>query len=146
MARSPKKKQEESQDQHADQNEQKLPAESEGSEPTRSGPTFRPRVDILETDAGLVIMADMPGATPEGLDIMLERRQLTIRANVEDHAPEGMSPLYLEYGIGDWERSFTLSRDFDMEKIEASFRNGVLTLNLPKAPELESKRIQVKAG
>ena len=91
-------------------------------------------------------MADMPGATPESVDIMLERRQLTIRADVEDHAPEGMSPLYLEYGIGDWERSFTLSRDFDMEKIEASFSNGVLTLNFPKAPELESKRIQVKAG
>jgi HSP20 family protein len=146
MTRRPKKKQEAYQDQNAEQDEQKLPAESEGGEPTRSRPTFRPRVDILETDAGLVLIADMPGATPESVEIMLEHRQLTIRADVEDHAPEGMSALYLEYEVGDWERSFTLSREFDMEKIEAALKDGVLTVTLPKAPEMEAKRIQVSAG
>lgn len=146
MTRRPKKKQEAYQDQNAEQEEQKLPAENSGGEPTRSRPTFRPRVDILETQAGLFLMADMPGATEESVEITLEKRQLTIRADVEDHAPEGMSALYLEYDVGDWERSFTLSREFDMEKIKAALKDGVLTVTLPKAPEMEAKRIQVNAG
>jgi HSP20 family protein len=146
MARQSKKTQNTPQEQQAQDDERKLPVESEGSESTRSRPTFRPRVDILESEGGLTIVADVPGATSESVNIMLERRQLTIRADVEDHAPEGMSALYLEYEIGDWERSFTLSRDFDMERIEATLKDGVLMVNLPRAPELESKRIQVKAG
>jgi HSP20 family protein len=146
MARQSKKTQNTPQEQQAQDDERKLPVESEGSESTRSRPTFRPRVDILDSEGGLTIVADVPGATSESVNIMLERRQLTIRADVEDHAPEGMSALYLEYEIGDWERSFTLSRDFDMERIEATLKDGVLMVNLPRAPELESKRIQVKAG
>ena len=146
MARRPRKTHESYQDQDTEQEKQKLPAEREGAEPTRARPSFHPRVDILETDAGMTILADVPGTTPDGISITLERRQLTIHASVADHSPEGMSPLYLEYEVGDWERSFTLSRDFDMEKIEAALKNGVLTLTLPRAPEHEAKRIQVKAG
>ena len=146
MSRGSKKKQEANQDQDAEQDEQKLPAESKGGEPTRSRQTFRPRVDILESDAGLVLMADMPGTTSESVEITLEQRQLTIRADVEDHAPEGMNAIHLEYEVGDWERSFTLSREFDMEKIDANLKDGVLTVTLPKAPEMEAKRIQVNTG
>ena len=140
------KDQEHFRDQNAGQGEQKVPAESEGVERTRSRPTFRPRVDILESDAGLVLMADVPGATPDGLDIVLDRGQLTIRAHVDDRPPEGMSAIYREYDLGDWERSFALSGEVDVEKIRADLKNGVLTLTLPKAPEPETKRIQVKAG
>jgi HSP20 family molecular chaperone IbpA len=147
MARRSKKTQDanqEQQDQQASEDERKLPAESEGGEPTRTGPTFRPRVDIAETEAGLIILADMPGATPDSVSIMLERRQLTIRGEVENRRPEGMSALYLEYDIGAWERSFTLSGGFDVEKIEACLTDGVLMLTLPKAREPEAKRIQIK--
>ena len=140
------KDREPTQDQKAGQGERKVPTESEGVERTRSRPTFRPRVDILESDAGLVLIADMPGATSEGLDIVLDRGQLTIRAHVDDGPPEGMSAIYREYDLGDWERSFTLSGDVDVEKIKADLKNGVLTIALPKAPEPETKRIQVKAG
>lgn len=124
----------------------KLPAEQEGGERTRARPTFRPRCDIAETERGLVLVADMPGASAEGLDISLERRELTIRAEVEDHPPEDMSPLYREYEVGDYERRFTLSGDFDADAIEASLANGVLTLTVPKAAEPEAKRIAVKAS
>ena len=125
----------------------KLPAERQGGgEPTRARATFRPRVDIAETEKGLVLMADMPGATPEALDIQIERRELTIRAAVEDHAPEGMSPLYREYQVGDYERRFQLAGDFDVDAIEARLADGVLTLTIPKAAEPEAKRIEVRAG
>ena len=129
-----------------DDERSKLPAEQNGGEPTRSRPTFRPRCDILETEKGLLLIADVPGAKPGGLDIRLERRELTIRAEVEDDAPEGMSPLYREYRIGDYERRFTLTGDFDTDHISAELSNGVLTLVLPKVDEPESKRIEVRAG
>ena len=142
----PDKEQQGYRDQGVEGGEQKLPAGGGVGERTRARPAFRPRVDIFDSDAGLVLVADIPGAGPEDLEITLEQGQLTIRADVKEHAPEGMSELYREYEIGDWECSFTLSRDFDMEKIEADLQDGVLTVTLPKAPEPEAKRIQVKAG
>jgi HSP20 family protein len=129
-----------------DQAEQKMPAEPEGGERTRSGRTFRPRVDIYETDRGLMLLADVPGATPEGLTITLDRRALNVHAKVEDHAPEGYSPIYQEYQIGDFECDFTLSGDFDADKIEASLTSGVLRLMVPRAEQVEARTIKITAG
>src|SRR4029453_12138449 len=84
----------------AEPNEQKVPVEQEGGgERTRSRLTFRPRVDIYETESGLMLLADVPGAKPEGLTIMLERRVLIIRAEVEEHAPAGYSPRWVTLNV-----------------------------------------------
>ena len=130
----------------SDQTEQKRPAEPQGGERTRSGRTFRPRVDIRETEVGLMLLADVPGAKPEGLTITLDRRALNVHAAVEDHAPEGYSPIYQEYQIGDFECDFTLSGDFDADRIEASLTNGVLRLMVPRAEQAEARTIKIKAG
>jgi HSP20 family molecular chaperone IbpA len=124
----------------------KVPAEQSGSEPTRSRPSFRPRVDIYETEKGLVLLADLPGAKAEAIEIGLERRELTLRAPVEDAAPEGLSPLYREYAVGDYERRFQLSGDFDTEAIEARYSDGVLKLTIPTAPQAQARRIEIAAG
>lgn len=130
-----------------EQGEAKLPAEQEGGEPTRSRLSFRPRVDIYETEEGLVLLADMPGARPDGVDVNLDRRELTIRACVEEEdEPDQMSIIHREYQVGDFERRFQLAGDFDIEKIEAKLTNGVLHLKLPKAPQPEAKRIEVRSG
>ena len=129
-----------------EQAEQKFPAEQGGGERTRSRRTFRPRVDIYETEQGLMLLADVPGAKPDGLDITLERRVLSIRADVEDHAPEGYSPVYQEYEVGDFECQFTLSGDFDAEHIEAKLVDGVLRLTIPRAPQAQARKIEVKAA
>ena len=127
--------------------DQKLPAEPQpGGERTRSARTFRPRVDIYETERGLMLLADMPGAKPEGLTITLDRRALNVHAQVEDHAPEGYSPIYQEYQIGDFECDFTLSGDFDADKIEANLTNGVLRLTVPRAAQVEARTIKIAAG
>src|SRR3954464_14552949 len=84
-------------------NGQKTPVEQQGGERTRSRLTFRPRVDIYETESGLRLLADVPGAKPEGLTITLERRVLSVRAEVEEHAPAGYSPIYQEYQVGDFD-------------------------------------------
>jgi HSP20 family molecular chaperone IbpA len=125
---------------------QKMPAEQGRGERTRARRTFRPQVDIYETEQGLMLLADVPGAKPEGLEITLERHVLTIRAEVEDHAPEGYSPVYQEYEVGDFECQFTLSGDFDTEKIEANLVDGVLRLTIPRAAEAAPRTIKVKAA
>jgi HSP20 family protein len=123
----------------------KLPAQQEGGERTRERPVFRPRIDIYETDQGLVLAADLPGVKPQSLDVQLENRILTIHGRVEDDAPEGYGRLYQEYEIGDFERQFTLAGDFDAEKVTANLENGVLRLTIPRAPEPQARRIDVKA-
>ena len=127
-------------------NEQKMPVEQEGGERTRSRLTFRPRVDIYETESGLMLLADVPGAKPEGLTITLERRVLSVRAEVEEHAPEGYSPIYQEYQVGDFECEFTLSGDFDPDRIEAGLNDGVLRLTIPRAEQAAARTIKITAG
>src|SRR5215207_7229244 len=95
---------------------EKTPIEQSQGERTRSRLTFRPRVDIYETESGLMLLADVPGAKPEGLTITLERRVLSVRAEVEEHTPDGYSPIYQEYQVGNFECEFTLSGDFDPDR------------------------------
>src|SRR5215217_2176907 len=104
--------------------EPKRPAEQQGGERTRSRRTFRPSVDIYEVENGLMLLADVPGASPEGMTITLERRALTVHARVEDDGPAGYSLVYQEYEVGDFECQFTLAGEFDAEKIEASLTDG----------------------
>src|SRR3954469_11531141 len=88
------------------QPEQKRPAEQPGGERTRSRRTFRPAVDIYEVENGLMLLADVPGATPGDVTVTLERRVLSIHAQATEHAPEGYSLIYQEYEVGDFECQF----------------------------------------
>ena len=128
------------------EHEPKQPAEQQGGERTRSRRTFRPAVDIYEVENGLMLLADVPGATPEGVTVTLERRVLSIHAQAAEHAPEGYSLVYQEYEVGDFECQFTLSGEFDADRIEASLTDGVLRLTIPKAPEAQARTIQIRAG
>ena len=125
--------------------EGKLSAEQEAGERTHERPVFVPRVDIYETESGLVVVADLPGVSPEGLEVTLEKRVLSIYGRVEEDAPEGYSQVYREYAVGDFERQFTLSGDFDINGIEANLKYGVLHLAIPRAPEAMAKRIEVRS-
>lgn len=122
------------------------PASTDGTEAMRAAVVYRPNTDILETEDHVVVVADMPGVTSETLDITLERRVLTIRGRVAPTAPEGYRRIHAEYGQGDFERVFTVSDEVDRDRIEASLKNGVLTLKMPKAPETKPRRIEVRAS
>ena len=130
----------------AAQGGQEVTTPAEGTERTRTRPVYAPRTDIFETDDGLVILADMPGVSADGVDVTLERNVLTIRGRTADSPPQGFSPVYLEYQPGDYERVFTLSEGIEAERIEAGVKNGVLRLFLPKAGPAQTKRIQVRAS
>ncbi|RMH68364.1 MAG: Hsp20/alpha crystallin family protein [Gemmatimonadetes bacterium] len=107
---------------------------------------FIPAVDILEKNDTYVVMADMPGVSEDAIDITLEKNVLTIHGTVKPVAHEGYELAYAEYEIGDYERSFTLTDDVDREKIEATLKNGVLHLTMPKAAPAIAKKISVKVA
>ena len=113
-----------------------------GKEETRSQERYvSPAVDIYETLEGLVVKADLPGVAKDGLDLRVENNLLSIRGRA-DHAAAG-EPLYREYELAHFFRQFELSDRVDQSKITAELKNGVLTLNLPKAEEAKPRRIEV---
>lgn len=126
------------------QTAEKTPAET--PETTGGGRIYRPLTDIVETDEGVTLMLEMPGVAPGDVDITLEKRVLTIRGKVHPTVPEKLQLAYAEYGEGDFERAFTLSDDFDPDKIDATVVNGVLILKLPRAAEAQPKKIAVKGA
>jgi HSP20 family protein len=115
----------------------------EGVELTRQERMFLPAVDIHETDQAVVVEADMPGVAADGIDVTVENDTLTIHGRVAGEAPEGYQPAYSEYDTGDYHRTFALSNKIDAEAIEATMRNGVLTLTLPKVRPAH-KKIEVQ--
>lgn len=115
-------------------------------ESTRPGAYYRPPVDIYESTDELVLVADMPGVTPDGLDLNLEGDQLTVEGRVRADDYQGLKPLHVEYGVGGYFRRFTLGEHIDREGINAQLKNGVLQLRLPKAERARARKITVKAA
>jgi HSP20 family protein len=109
-------------------------------------PVFVPPADIYETGDSLVVMVEMPGVASDGVDISLERRVLTIRARSVNQQHAGYQRVYTEYADGDYERVFTLSEDIDRDRIEATARDGVLQLVLPKAAPARARKIELKSS
>jgi len=116
------------------------------TEPVRSGPIYVPLVDILEHDDKLTLRANMPGVSASDLDIQYERGTLTIYGKVAPRQDEQKTTYLLrEYGVGDFRRTFQVGEGIDAAKIAAELRDGVLTLNLPKAAALLPRKIKVQA-
>lgn len=114
------------------------------AELTRDKPLYVPRFDIWETDEELVLCGDLPGVKPEDVDIRFDNRELVIHGKVEPRNEQAQY-VYQEYGIGDYHRTFTVGEAIDSTKIEASMRDGVLTVHLPKTDQMKPRRIKVAA-
>lgn len=118
----------------------------EDTERTRECRCFVPRADIYEVDDQIVIVADVPGANEKSVEVTLEKNVLTINAYVDPQEMEGYSLVFAEYEVGDYQRSFKLSDEIDRDKIQATIKDGVLRLYLPKAAAAQARKINVKAG
>jgi len=114
-------------------------------ERVRPGRVFIPAVDIFETPQALVLVADMPGVAGDQVSIDLKENVLTISGQVSPPS-EKQVILAQEYAVGDYYREFQVGELVDQGKIEASVKNGVLTLTLPKAEKAKPRRIEVKTG
>ncbi len=113
-------------------------------ESTRDVPVFVPPVDIYESENALTLLADMPGVPIDKIDIDLDSDQLTIRGMV-DHEESKGKVIFKEFTYGDYYRQFTLSSDIDRSRIQASMKDGVLKLVLPKAEAAKPRKITVQS-
>ncbi len=114
-----------------------------GAESRGTGAWLLP-MDATITQDAIVITADVPGLTPEEIDITLEGETLTIRGEIKRTETENRKVVLLERPTGKFERTLSINTPIDTEKVEAEFKNGVLTLTLPKAEALKPRQIQIK--
>ena len=105
-----------------------------------------PAVDILESDMGITLLADMPGVPKDRLTIKVDGENLTIEGRAKIDVPENIELLHSEVRSPYFRRTFTLSRDLDPAKIEATLRNGVLEMHIPKSEQAKPKRIEVQVA
>jgi HSP20 family protein len=115
-------------------------------EATRARAVFQPCTDIFEREDAIVVVADMPGVGPEAVDVDLTGNELTISGRVDEPTLEGHELTYAEYEMGDYHRRFRISGGIDAGQIEATIKNGVLQVILPKSKEAQPQKITVKTG
>ena len=116
------------------------------AERMRAGQSYQPSVDILENEAMLVLLADMPGVRVEDVDIQYERGELSVHGRVRPRDQEERESWVLrEYGVGDYYRSFRVGEGVDAGNIKAQLKDGVLKLQLPKTEQMMPRKIVVTA-
>jgi HSP20 family protein len=105
---------------------------------------FLPTADIYESNDALNVVVEMPGVHKGSVDIRVEDDVLKIEGRLDFSKYQGLQPLYTEYNVGHYSRSFRLSSKIDQNKIAAELKDGVLSLVLPKVEEAKPRTIQVK--
>lgn len=113
-------------------------------EKTVPGRFYVPYTDVYETDDALTVVMEMPGVDRKDVDVSLENDVLRVQGTIDFAKYEGMEPVYTEYNVGHYARSFTLSGKVNQDQISAQLEDGVLTLTLPKAAEAKPRRIAIK--
>ena len=109
-------------------------------------PSLLPRVDVFEDGTGITLLADLPGVPKDKLTLRVEGDTLQIEGEISPATPENMEPVYAELRLPRFRRAFTLSSELDTEQINAQFRDGVLTLRIPRHAHAQPRRIDVKVA
>src|SRR5262245_43834910 len=122
------------------QQKREVEKKQEATAPAR---TYVPATDIYETEAALTIVMEMSGTSKDDLNVSVEDDVLYVEGRVRFDKYEGLQPVYTEYNVGHYRRSFALTSKVDQTKISAEMKDGVLTLVLPKAKEAKPRRIAV---
>jgi HSP20 family protein len=112
-------------------------------EKTVPGRYYVPSADIFETDDALTVVMEMPGVEKKDLDLNVERDLLRVDGRIDFSKYKDMEPVYAEYNVGHYARSFALGSAIDQEKISANLEDGVLTLTLPKAKHAQPRKIAI---
>ena len=112
-------------------------------ERTQAGKFYVPHTDIYETGDAVVVTMEVPGVDRSAIDIRLEKEVLTVTANIDSQQYENLRPIYAEYNVGNFVRSFNISTKIASDEISASVADGVLTVRLPKAAEVVARRIEI---
>jgi len=122
------------------QEKKELVSKEEKTVPARY---YVPTTDIFETDDALTVVMEIPGVERQALEVNIENDVLRVDARIDFSKYEELEPLYTEYNVGHFTRSFTLSNNIDQQQISAQLDDGVLTLTLKKAEEAVPRRIAI---
>lgn len=122
------------------QEKKELVSKDEKTVPARY---YVPPTDIFETEDALTVVVELPGVEKKAIEVNVENDVLRIDARIDFGKYEGFEPLYTEYNVGHFARSFTLSNKIDPQKISAELNDGVLTLTLKKAKEALPRQIAI---
>ena len=117
--------------------------ELEGSEKTVPGRYYIPSTDVYETNDGLTLVMEMPGVDKDSVDVSLENDILRVDGRIDFARYRDAEPVYTEYNVGHFTRSFSLSDRVDRDGIAAKLNDGVLTLTLPKSAAARPRRISI---
>jgi len=124
------------------QQKRALEKKDEATVPAR---IYLPTTDIFETENALMVVMEMPGVVNEHADITIEDNVLTVTGRIDFSKYEKLQPVYTEYNIGHFQRSFSLApSSIDEHRITAEMKDGVLTLTLPKAERVKARKIELK--
>jgi HSP20 family molecular chaperone IbpA len=123
------------------QKKKELASQQEKTIPARF---YMPSTDIFETGDALKVVMEVPGVPKDALDVKIENDVLSVEARIETANYNGLEPVYTEYSVGHFARSFTLPEQVDQHNITAQLEDGVLTLTLNKRPETKPRRIAIQ--
>ena len=107
--------------------------------------TIRPLVDIFETADGITLQADMPGVSKEGLNLRVDGTSMVVEGTIGIVPDQKMSALYADVRSTLYRRSFVLGNELETANIDANLKDGVLTIRIPKRPELRPRKIEVRS-
>jgi HSP20 family protein len=122
------------------QKKRELEGKDESTIPAR---TFVPSADIYEDRDSLKVILEMPGVEKGNVEVKVEEGVLFVEGRLDLAKYRGLQPVYTEYNIGNYSRSFRLSNAIDQDKIGAELKDGVLSLTLAKAEKAKPRTIQV---
>jgi HSP20 family protein len=132
---------------------QELATRSSGEPQTQSQPQAResdyvliPPADIYEDADGISVVLDMPGVAKDRLNVKADRNGLLVEGDAQISMAEGMEAVYADVRATRYRRNFGLTSELDTDHTEATLKDGVLTIRIPKRAELKPRRIEVKAG
>jgi HSP20 family molecular chaperone IbpA len=113
----------------------------------RSPSVLQPSGDVLETEHGITLLLDMPGVSRDRLNIQSDRTSLVVEGEVEIAMPQGTESLHADVRSTHYRRTFSLSgEELDTDAVDASLKDGLLRIHIPKRAEVRPRRIEVQTG
>ena len=129
----------------SDTNVAKTDARSTEAERTETG-VMLPPVDVIEDALGITLYADLPGVPKDKLHVRIDADALTIEGEGSLRLAGNLEPSHVEVQMPRYQRTFTLGKELDSEKVAAEFRHGVLKLSIPKVEHAKPRKIEVQVA
>lgn len=107
--------------------------------------TYLPAFDVWQSDDRVILQGDLPGVAPDQLEIQFEEGTLKLRGKIHPRLPSA-GVLRREYGVGNYERHFAIGENIDAERITATLRDGVVTIELPIVAKAQPRRIEIQSA